>query len=138
MKLPDRDAENSKEQSEHFCRAISTIGKTTKLVGSGAFSDSVMSFLRGFNNRDDIEDLMDHKQNVIAFSNGYLYDITTDDYRRINKDDFITKTMSIPYNNNVSDSKANEIYRMTSTIPLESIMRIAIYQQTRTTQCINR
>ena len=41
MKLPDKDAENYKEQSEHFCREISTIEKTIKLVGSGAFSDSV-------------------------------------------------------------------------------------------------
>ena len=72
MKLPDRDAENYKEQSEHFCRAISTIGKTIKLVGSGAFSDSVMSFLRGFSNRDDIGHVLDRNQNVIAFSNGYF------------------------------------------------------------------
>ena len=71
MKLPDRDADNYKEQSEHFCRAISTIENTIKLVGSGAFSDSGISFLRGLNDRDDIEHVMDHNQNVIAFSNGY-------------------------------------------------------------------
>ena len=112
MKLPDKDAESYKEQSEHLCRTISTVEKTIKLVGSGAFSYVVMSFLRRFNNRDEIEHLMDHNQNVIAFSNGHLYDITSDDYRRIHKDNFITKTMSIPYDNNVSDIKENEIYRI--------------------------
>jgi hypothetical protein len=66
-----------------------------------------MQFLRGFNSRDDIEHLLDHNQHVIDF-NGYLYDITTDNYRRINKDDFITKTMCIPYNINIPDSKAGE------------------------------
>ena len=88
MKLPDKDAENYKEQSEHLRRAISTVEKTIKLVGIGASSDSVISFLRGFNNRDDIEHVMDQNQNVIAFSNGYLYDIKTDDYKRINKVNF--------------------------------------------------
>ena len=85
---------------------------TIKLVGCAAFSDSAISFLRGFNHRDDIEHLTDQNQNIIAFNNGYLYDITTDDYRRIGKEDFITKTMSIPYNSNIPDSKANVIYKI--------------------------
>ncbi len=77
MKLPDKDAEIYKEESEHLCRAISTTEQIFELVGSGAFSDSVMSFLRGVNNRDDVEHVMDRNQHVIAFSNGYLYGITT-------------------------------------------------------------
>ncbi len=36
----------------------------------------------GFNNRDDVEHVMDSNQNVIAFSNGGLYEITTNDASR--------------------------------------------------------
>ncbi len=108
--MPDKDAENYKEQTEQFFRAIGTLDKTSKLVEREAFSDSVISFLRGFTNRDDIEHVMDHDQPGIAFNNGYLYDITTDDYRRINKDDFVWKAMSVPYNDNIPNRKAEDMY----------------------------
>lgn len=86
--------------------------KQIKLVGCAAFSDSAISFLGGFNNRDDIERLTDQDQNIIAFNSGYLYDIATDGYRRIGKEDFITKTMSIPYNYNIPKSKKNKSIKL--------------------------
>ena len=83
-----------------------------RTVGTSSFSDSIITFLRGFNNKDNIEALIDQNQNLMAFDNGCLYDIRTNGYRRIEKDDFITKTMRIPYSSSIPDSKTEEIYRI--------------------------
>ncbi len=69
--------------------------KQNKLTGRAAFSDSVISCLRGFNNWYGVENLADQNPNIIAFNIGYKYDIKTDDYRRINKQNLMTKTMRI-------------------------------------------
>ncbi len=47
---------------------------------------------------NDIEHYMDHNQNIIAFNSGQLLDTRADDYRRINKDDLISKPIRVPYN----------------------------------------
>ncbi len=108
MKLPDKDAENYRA-FRTFLQSDKHNLKTIKLEGHGAFSHSIMPLLRGFKNSDDIGHIIDRNHNVIAFSNGYLYDITTDDRRRVNEEDFVSRIMSIPYSNNIPDSKANGI-----------------------------
>jgi len=93
------------EQREMF-------SKTIKTVGSAGFSDNIISFLRTFNSNDDIENLADSNQNVLAFNNGFLYDIQANEYRPIEKEDFITKTMSIPFVENVPESASEQIYKI--------------------------
>jgi hypothetical protein len=107
VKLPGKNSDTYELHAAQFMDETNTIQKTIKLVGCAAFSDIDISFLRRFD-RNDIEHLADQNQNIIAFNNGYIYDIATDDYRRIGKEDFITKTMSIPYNNNIPKSKTHK------------------------------
>jgi len=83
--------------------------KVIKLVGSSAFAESTISFLRGFYNNDNLEQLIDSNTNLIAFNNGFLYDIENNEYRNIEKSDFISKTMNIDFSDNISTDKINEI-----------------------------
>ena len=81
-------------------------------MGSAGFSDNIISFLRTFNSNDDIETLTDSNQNVLAFNNGFLYDIETNEIRPIEKYDFISKTMSTPFVENVPESASERIYKI--------------------------
>lgn len=83
--------------------------KVLRLVGSSAFAESTMSFLRGYFKNDNLEKLIDSKTNLIAFNNGILYDIESNEFRKIEKSDFISKTMNINYTENISSEKTTEI-----------------------------
>ncbi len=100
MWLLRQSTDNHELHTARFINKTNTIEKTIKLVGGAAFSDRAVSCVRGFNSRDDVEHAKDRNQNIIEFSNAYLYDITTDDYR----------PMITPCNENISDTKAREIY----------------------------
>ena len=86
--------------------------KLIKMVGSSGFAEDLMGFLRGFYACDDLEDKVDAQQNLIAFNDGFLYDINTNICRKIEKEDFISKTMSIPHTDEVSNEKVAEIQQI--------------------------
>ena len=52
---------------------------------------------------DDFEKLKDNNNNVIAFKDGYLYDIKAKEYRQIKPSDYISKTMYIKAPLNVNE-----------------------------------
>ena len=54
-------------------------------------------------NIDDFEQLKDNNNNVIAFKDGYLYDIKAKEYRQIKPSDYISKTMNIKAPLNVNE-----------------------------------
>jgi putative DNA primase/helicase len=85
------------------------IDKTIRTVGSSSFCDNVVSLLRGLFNNDAVGSLTDRSQNVLGLNNGILYDLRFNAYRTIDKADFITKTMSIPFTEHVSESKVEEV-----------------------------
>ena len=65
------------------------------MVGSSAFSESMMSFLRTYFYDDDIESKLDSNTNLLAFKNGFVYDISRNRFRKIKTGDFITSTLSL-------------------------------------------
>ena len=58
---------------------------------------------------DDFEKLKDNNNNVIAFKDGYLYDIKAKEYRQIKPSDYISKTMNIKAPLNVNEGKLKQI-----------------------------
>ena len=58
---------------------------------------------------DDFEKLKDNNNNVIAFKDGYLYDIKAKEYRQIKPSDYISKTMNIKALLNVNEEKLKTI-----------------------------
>ena len=100
---------------EHDAERYDAINKTIKHVGSTSFADSIITFLRPMNSNDNLESLIDNNQNLIAFNNGVVFDVKTNTYRNIEKDDFISKTMSIPFNEQVDEEATEAIYNIVSS-----------------------
>ena len=71
-----------------------------------------MSCLRTYFCDDDVESKLDSNTNLLAFRNGYLYDISITTYRQLEKYDFITKTMLINYNRTINTDKNEEIHQI--------------------------
>lgn len=90
--------------------------KVLKMVGSSAFTENVMSFLKAFVVVKNLDEKIDTNTNLIAFNNGVLYDIESDTYRSIEKTDYISKTMSIPYIENLDNEKIEEMNNIINSI----------------------
>lgn len=103
--------------TEHFTKhPIEHNDKVLRLVGSSAFTESVMSYLKGFVNDANLNEKIDTNTNLIAFNNGVLYDIQSNTYRSIEKTDYISKTMSIPYIEIINGGKIVEMHSIINTI----------------------
>jgi putative DNA primase/helicase len=84
-------------------------------VGSTSFADSVITFLRPMNSSDNLESTIDSNQELMAFNNGILFDVKNNTYRDIEKSDFISKTMSIPFSEQLDAKATNAIYNIVSS-----------------------
>ena len=67
------------------------------------------------NNNSDLESLIDSDTSLIAFNNGVLFDIKSNTHRKIEKSDFISKTMTIPYNPTIDEKATNAIFNIVTS-----------------------
>ena len=78
----------SKHLTQYFEEhPIDNNDKVLKLVGSSSFCESVMSFLKGFIHVKRLDEKIDANTNLIAFNNGFLFDVESNSYRKIEKTD---------------------------------------------------
>ena len=65
-------------------------------------------------NDDDLEKKKDNNNsNIFAFKDGFLYDIGTNEFRKIERTDYISKTMNINSPQRFIADKLNSIKNLT-------------------------
>ena len=67
------------------------------------------------NSSDNLEQTIDSNQELMAFNNGILFDVKNNTYRDIEKGDFISKTMAIPFAEQLDAKATNAIYNIVSS-----------------------
>ena len=100
---------------EQETECYDAINKTIRHVGSTSFADSIITFLRPMHSNDNLEAIIDSKHELIAFNNGVVFDVKSKTYRDIEKYDFISKTMTIPFCEQANENATKAIYNIVSS-----------------------
>jgi P4 family phage/plasmid primase-like protien len=83
------------EKKKKYDKLIRAITNAYNKMGSSSFSRNIIDFLKSLYRNDNIENLIDNNDNLLAFTNG-VYDITIKDFRDIRPEDYIMKTTGYP------------------------------------------
>ena len=110
LKIPDNiHGEEYEIKKKQFIKQLNAYDKAIKTVGTAKVIKGSIEFLKNMYKIDDFEKLKDNNNNVIAFKDGYLYDIKAKEYRQIKPSDYISKTMNIKTPLNVNENKLKQI-----------------------------
>ncbi len=99
-KLLDPESKTFKERNEAIMKIYSKLGVSS-------FCKGIIDFLPDLYYNEKIEELIDANTNVIAFNN-MLYDLTKNEYRRIQPDDYICRTTGYDLPTKDSDPEIRE------------------------------
>ena len=115
QKESDKD-EEYKAKREVYFKKFKTYDNAYKAVGKSKFIKGVMDYLINMYNDDDLEKKKDCDNNIIAFKDGYLFDITKNEFRKIERTDYISKTMNINSPQNIIKEKLESVKSLISSI----------------------
>jgi len=105
---------------EKFYKKQDFFTKFHKLVGSTAFIDSTVKQLMGLYSIDDIDKKLNNK-NILSFNN-ILYDYSTNEYRLIEKTDYITLTCGYDLQYKIVSGKITPIYKDECKLTIENLI----------------
>ena len=110
LKNPKTTMKNYENYKKLYDLKIKCLDNAKKKIGNSSFINAVIGLLRGFYKQEDIIDKLDKAHNVIAFRDGYLYDVKEGNFRKILKNDYITKNIKRQAPRYIiSDNKLNVI-----------------------------
>ena len=112
LKPPPVGGDNYDKEIQQYTEKSKTLNNAYKKLGDSKFVKGCIDFLGTLYKDNTLEDKLDYNTSLIAFNNGYLYDIKTNNYRHIEVNDFISKTMDIKYNDNINKNKTEEIDKL--------------------------
>ena len=81
---------------ENYLKHMKLAGGCHKTFGSSQWISGVIDYVRGIYTDDDLIDQIDTNMNLLAFSNGVLFDYETKELRKIERDDKVVKTTKKP------------------------------------------
>ena len=116
LKPPVIGSENFDKQNKDYCDKRKMFNSAYKSVGSSNFSKGCIDYLGNLYTDKHLEDKLDGDNNLIAFNNGYLYDIVKNEYREIMASDYISRTMNIKHNDKINDAKVEEVHKLLLSI----------------------
>jgi len=82
--------------SEVYTACLKLAAEAHKTFGSSQWINGVIDFIRGIYTDDELSGLIDTNMNLLAFSNGLLFDYGTKTIRRIEREDNVMKTTKKP------------------------------------------
>jgi len=94
-----------KKEQETYLPCLKLAGEAHKTFGSSQWINGVIDFIRGLYTDDDLYDLIDTNMNLLAFSNGVLFDYGTKAIRLIQREDNIMRTTGKPLTQESSKEK---------------------------------
>jgi len=82
--------------SDTYTACLTLAGNAHKTFGSSQWINGVIDFIRSLYTDDELYGLIDTNMNLLAFSNGFLFDYGTKTIRKILREDNIMKTTKKP------------------------------------------
>jgi P4 family phage/plasmid primase-like protien len=85
-------------------------------IGCSKFTKGCMDYLTNLYTVKNLDDKLDNNNNLLAFNDGYVFDMLIGDFRKIKSDDYITKTTKRNAPLNVLENKINEVRKLLWTV----------------------
>ena len=94
-----------KKDQDNYTALLKLAGETHKTFGSSQWINGVIDFIRGLYTDADLYKTIDTDMNLLAFSNGVLFDYGTKTIRPIQREDNIMRTTGKPLTQESSKEK---------------------------------
>jgi P4 family phage/plasmid primase-like protien len=101
--------EDWEDSNKKYKKTMKMFDTAYRNIGCSKFTKGCMDYLTNLYTVKNLDDKLDNNNNLLAFNDGYLYDMEIGDFRKIKTSDYITKTTKRNAPLNILDGKVEEV-----------------------------